>query len=178
MRRCLPLTLLFALGGCIKAPEIVLVDRATALEEQAGGSFKELQEKLERNATTPRPTPLTPEQLEELGLRPAPLADETSLSDMDRVDLLLKQHCVGESKDGTLVGTPDDCLGAADRDLAATLVERVNLARTQLWRWMHDRHPAATPEEMKRSWHEAHLKGVVCDGWVQKSDGGWEAKKC
>ena len=33
-----------ALGavGCLKAPEIVMVDRATALEQQAAGSFDDL----------------------------------------------------------------------------------------------------------------------------------------
>ena len=34
--------------GCIRAPEIVLVDRATALEEQAAGSYSELERKLAR----------------------------------------------------------------------------------------------------------------------------------
>jgi len=178
MRLAFALFGLFTCSGCIKAPEIVLVDRATALEQQAGGSYAELQQKLERNATTPRPTPFTPEQLETLGLRPAPMADETNLSDGDRVDLLLKQRCVGESKHGELVETPADCIGAADRELVATLVERVNLARNQLWRWMHVRRPAASQDELRKSWRDAHLKGVVCDGWVQKDDGSWEAKKC
>jgi hypothetical protein len=169
---------LLCLAGCIRPPEIVLVDRATALEQQAGGSFEELQGRLERMATTPRPTPLTPEQLQTLGIRTAPIVDDSTMTDADRVDLLLKQRCLGEGKDGRLVETDKDCQGAADRDLIATLIERTNGARSQLWRWMHDRRPASSADDMRKAWHDAHLKGVVCDGWIEKADSSWEAKKC
>ena len=172
------LFLAVTLGGCIRPPEIVLVDRATALEQQAAGSYEELEDRLLRVAATPRPTPLSPEQLQSLGIRSPPLVDKTELTDADRVDLYLKQRCVGESRDGTLVETADACQGAVDRELLTTMLERVNLARAQLWRWMHDRRPAVRLEDLRRAWHDAHLKGVVCDGWIQKSDGGWEAKRC
>ncbi|MEO6954009.1 MAG: DUF1318 domain-containing protein, partial [Polyangia bacterium] len=140
-------------SGCIRPPEIVLVDRATALEQQASGSFEELETKLQRNAATPRPIPLTPEQIEAIGIRQQPFVDQSELTDAGRVDLLLKQHCLGEAKDGTIRDTPDACRGAADRDLIATLVERVNLARLQLWRWLHERQPKRSVEELRRAWH-------------------------
>lgn len=165
-------------AGCIRAPEIVLVDRATALEQQALGTYEELEDRLLRVATVPRPTPLSPDDLAALGIRPAPLVDSADLSDADRVDLLLKQRCIGEAMDATLIETADACLGAADRELIATLVERTNRARSQLWRWMAGRAPKRAPDELRRAWREAHLKGVVCDGWIERGTGKWEAKKC
>ena len=96
-----------ALAGCFKPPEIVMVDRATALEQQAAGSFDELERKLDRAGIEPRPVPLTPEQLESLGVRAAPIVDETELTDADRLDGFLIQHCIGEGKDGLLVDTKD-----------------------------------------------------------------------
>ncbi len=164
--------------GCIRPPEIVLVDRATALEQQASGSFDELETELQRNASKPRPIPLTPEQIEAVGIRQQPFVDQSELTDAGRVDLLLKQHCLGEAKDGTLVDTPTACRGAADRDLIATLVQRVNLARLQLWQWLHERQPKRSVEELRHAWHDAHLHGVVCDGWVQHVDDKWGGKGC
>src|SRR5215472_19347577 len=126
--------LLVAVSGCVKAPEIVMVDRATALEQQASGSFDDLERQLDRAAIEPRPVPLTPEQLEALGIRPAPLVDESDLTDADRLDGLLAQHCIGEGKDGLVADTRDACKGAADPGEVQTLIERVNRARRQLWR--------------------------------------------
>lgn len=172
------LLFVFAVGGCIRPPEIVLVDRATALEQQAAGSFTELEERLVRAAIAPRPVPLTPDQLEALGIRPSSVVDSNEVTDADRVDALLKQHCVGESRDGTLADTPDACKGASDHAMALALVERVNRARVQLWRWMHDRRKEAPVEAIRKAWRAAHLAGVVCGGWIERDDGTWEAKKC
>lgn len=185
MKRPLALSLSLALaGGCIRAPEIALVDRATALEQQAAGSFVELERKLARAAIAPQPVPLTPEQLEALGIAPPSLVDRTERTDADRVDDLVKQRCVGEARDGTLVETPDACKGAVDRGAAASLIERTNAARQQLWRWMRERRrpaPGSSPpslEEVRREWRKAHLDGVPCGGWIQGDDGVWEAKRC
>jgi hypothetical protein len=178
MKRVTLLVLAFAPLGCIRAPEIVLVDRATALEQQAGGSFGDLEKKLARSAIAPRPVPLTPEQLEALGIPPPTMVDETDRTDADRVDGLLVQHCVGESKDGTLVETNDACKGATDRAQAMALLERANAARQQLWRWMRERKPEVKLDDVRRAWQKSHAKGVVCGGWLQKDDGGWEEKKC
>ena len=167
-----------ASAGCIKPPEVVLVDRATALEQQAAGSFDELETKLLRIAATPKPTALSPEQLEALGIRAAPIVDDAELSDADRVDDLLKRRCIGEGMDGLLTETPGDCQGAADHDLIVTLTERTNNARLQLWKWMHERKPTVSVEDLRRAWHDAHLHGVVCEGWIQGGNGAWSAKQC
>jgi uncharacterized protein YdbL (DUF1318 family) len=167
-----------ALPGCFKPPEIVMVDRATALEQQASGSFDDIEQKLDRAAIEPRPVPLTPEQLEALGIRPAPLVDESDLTDADRLDGLLAQHCVGEGKDGLVVDTRDACKGAADPQEVQALLERVNHARRQLWRWMHAQRADVPEKELLRAWRENHVRNVVCGGWIEGSDGKWQAKSC
>ena len=164
--------------GCIRAPEIVLVDRATALEQQAGGSFDELERKLMRTGTAARPVPLTPQELEALGIPSPPLVGGEDKSDADATDELLRQHCLGEGADGLLALTPDACKGAIDTEGATALVERVNQARLQLWRWMHERQPNLSAEELRKNWTRLHARGVVCGGWLQREDGGWEDKKC
>jgi len=165
-------------ASCISAGEIVVVDRATALEQQAAGSFEELEQRLTRAALAPQPVPLTPDQLETMGFKSAPLMDRTEMTDADLVDELLRQHCLGEALDGTLADTFDACVGAADRPAAEALSARVNSARRQLWRWMREKKPATTPEEVRRAWRQAHLPGVVCGAWVQNADGKWGEKKC
>jgi hypothetical protein len=173
-----PLALLFAAGGCIHVDAPVILDRATALEEQAAGSFDELEEKLNRAGIAPRPVPLTPEELDALGIRRAELVNDTELTDADKLDRLLRQRCVGEAKDGLVVETPEACKGAMDKDAVGRLLEGTNRARAQLWQWMREERPKASVDDVKRSWRLAHLRGVVCGGWVQKDDGAWEAKKC
>jgi hypothetical protein len=181
MKRHLALSLLFLappLPGCFKPPEIVMVDRATALEQQAGGSFEDLERKLDRAGIEPRPVPFTPEQIEALGIRPAPLVDSSDLTDADRLDGLLVQHCLGEGKSGLIVDTRDACRGGADAEELHTLLERVNRAREQLWRWMHEQRADSSSDELRRAWHDAHLPNVVCGGWVEGSDGKWKEKSC
>jgi hypothetical protein len=166
------------LAGCFKPPEIVMVDRATALEQQAGGSFDELERKLDRAGIEPRPVPLTPEQLETLGIRSAPPTDGAEVTDADRLDGLLVQHCLGEGKDGLIVDTRDSCKGGADSDEVQTLLERENRARRQLWRWMHEKRSNVSAEELQRAWHAEHIRNVVCGGWVEGADGKWQEKSC
>ncbi|MFI5307266.1 MAG: DUF1318 domain-containing protein [Polyangiales bacterium] len=182
MNRLLDLAVVVAcclgLAGCFKPPEIVMVDRATALEQQAAGSFDDLERKLDRAGIEPRPIPLTPEQLEALGIRPAPLVDESELTDADRLDGLLAQHCVGESKDGLIVDTSDACKGAADPDEVQALLERANRARHQLWRWMHEQRSDVPEKALQRAWRENHVQNVVCGGWIEGSDGTWRGKSC
>ena len=177
MKRLAPCALALLLG-CIKAPEIVVVDRATALEQQAGGSFADVEGKLARAAVALGPAPLTKEDLDALGVEPAPLGGGAGPTDADRVDALLRQRCLGEGRDGLLVDTAGDCLGAADRAVVVALVGRTNHARAQLWRWMAAQRPDAPRDALRRTWHEAHARGVVCGGWVQRDDGRWEAKTC
>jgi hypothetical protein len=179
-----PLTAIVALSaaaglaGCFKPPEIVMVDRATALEQQAAGSFDELELKLDRAAIEPRPVPLTPEQLDALGIRPPPLVDESELTDADRLDGLLTEHCIGEGKDGLVADTHEACRGGADTEEIQTLLERVNRARRQLWRWMHEQRSDVSEDELKRGWRQNHIRNVVCGGWIEGDDGKWEGKSC
>jgi hypothetical protein len=178
MKRLIACILMLTPMGCFKAPGIVVVDRATALEQQAGGSFEEVEGDLARHAVEPRPVPLTPDQLESLGLKPTPIVDHTDQTEADRLDGLLRQRCIGEGKDGLLVDTHDDCIGASDRGDAIALLDRTNRARLQLFRWMHASRPGKSSEALRREWREAHAQGVVCRGWMQKDDDTWEAKKC
>jgi hypothetical protein len=178
MTRVFALVLTAGLAGCFKPPEIVMVDRATALEQQASGSFDDLEQKLDRAAVEPRAVPLTPAQLDALGVRSAPLVDESDLTDADRLDGLLAQHCLGEGKDGLIVDTHDACKGATDPQEAQVLLERVNVARRQLWRWMHQQRAEVSQANLERAWRENHLRNVVCGGWIEGADGKWQSKSC
>jgi hypothetical protein len=178
MKRIESTLLLCACLGCVRVGEIVVTDRATALEEQAGGSFEELELKLTRAGIAPRPVPLTPEELEALGIQRVELVNDAELTQGDRLDRLLRQRCVGEGRDGLLVETPDACQGAMDKDAAGQLVDGSNRARAQLWQWLHQERPKSSTEELERAWRAAHHRGVVCGAWWQKEDGSWEAKKC
>jgi hypothetical protein len=173
---------LFALGlaasGCLKVPEIVVTDRVTALEEQAGGSFEELELKLTRAGIGTRPLALTPQQLETLGLRRPEELKNPDLTKLDRLDRLLRRHCVGEGFDGLLVETAEACRGAVDHDELEQLIERTNLARGQLWQWLWSERPKRSLDEVKRAWVITHRQGVVCGAWVQKPDGSWEERGC
>ncbi|SET21393.1 DUF1318 domain-containing protein [Stigmatella erecta] len=174
------LLLLAALAapGCIRAPEIVMVDRATALEEQASGSFQDVERRLARAGMSPAPVPLTPNQLEDLGLQPTPLVENMGKTQADRVDELLRRHCVGEGRDGLLVDTRHSCqAGRLSADDVA-LVERVNRARLQLWQWMQTVRPGVPAGSLRQRWRQLHVEGVVCGGWVESDDGTWGEKKC
>jgi hypothetical protein len=164
--------------GCLKVPEIVVTDRVTALEEQAGGSFEALELKLTRAGIAPRPLPLTPEQLEALGLRRPEELKDPDLTRMDRVDRLLRRHCIGEARDGLLVETAEACRGAVDHDDLEQLIERTNRARAELWAWMGKERPRRTADELRAAWTGTHRQGVVCGAWVQRPDGVWEERAC
>jgi hypothetical protein len=167
-----------ASAGCISAPEIVMVDRATALEEQAAGSFKDVEHRLARAGMSPTPVPLTPNQLEELGLQPTQLVENMGKTQADRVDELLRRHCVGEGRDGLLVDTRRQCQAGRLTADDVALVERVNRSRLQLWQWMRTVRPSVSEEALRRSWQQVHAQGVICGGWVEADDGTWGEKKC
>ncbi|MFP2924891.1 DUF1318 domain-containing protein [Pyxidicoccus sp. 3LG] len=167
-----------AAAGCISAPEIVMVDRATALEEQAAGSFQDVERRLARAGMSPTPVPFTPNQLEELGLQSTPVVETLGKTQADRVDDLLRRHCVGEGRDGLLVDTRRQCLAGRVTTDDAALVERVNRSRLQLWQWMKTVRPGVPEESLRRSWQQVHAEGVVCGGWLQGADGTWGEKKC
>ena len=181
MSRTLAILVLIGSMGCIKSPTIVMVDRGTALEQQASGSYEELERRLDRAAIEPKPVSMTPDQLESLGIRSARSGSGgAQVTDADRVDALLVQHCIGEASDGLLVATPDACRGAADADAIARDIARVNVARHQLWRWMHAQRTGkdVSSEEMRRAWRTVHVANVACGAWIQGDDGQWHAKAC
>ncbi|MEI7703159.1 MAG: DUF1318 domain-containing protein, partial [Deltaproteobacteria bacterium] len=89
MKRLLPSACLLATLACVSAPEIVVTDRATALEQQASGSFDQLERKLTRTGIVPRPVPLTPEELQALGIQTTLIEGEHGSTDADRMDGLL-----------------------------------------------------------------------------------------
>src|SRR5262245_59526793 len=79
-------------AGCVSAPAVGIVDRKTALEQQASGSFRGLEEELEQAGLAPRPAPLTAAQLGAAGVRRQGLevADlEDAGTDAVRTDALL-----------------------------------------------------------------------------------------
>ena len=176
MKPTLAVLTVVAAVGCIKPPTIVMVDRGTALERQASGSFDDLERRLNRMAVEGRAVPLTPDQLEALGLQGP--AEGLSLTEADRVDALLLQHCIGEGADGFLVDTADACRGVADAEQVARAVDRVNLARRQLWAWMHAQRADVPMDDLRISWQKSHAAGVVCGGWIQGDDGKWKGKTC
>ncbi len=178
MKRAIVVFLVMGTMACIKPPDIVMVDRGTALEQQASGSFDEVERRLDRAAVEPKPVSMTPEQLEALGIRPAAPVDGADLTEADRVEVLLVQHCIGEGTDGLLVPTRDACRGAADADEMARAVERVNLARRGLWLWMHDQRTDVPSDDLRRAWRTLHLAGIACGAWIQGDDGQWRAKAC
>jgi hypothetical protein len=166
-------------AGCVSA-NVVIVDKKTALEEQAAGSFRGLEEEAEQAGVLPRPTPVTAAQLSAAGVTVVP--DDTAaqgLPDALRADTLLVQRCIGEAGDGTLVLTADRCTGAIDVPDVNRLLERLNRARRQLWDWMAARAPRRSPDEIRKTWRDVHLSGLICGGQIEREGGGgWETKKC
>lgn len=187
-RGVLALLLLAQGTGCVRAPAVVIVDRKTALEQQASGSFRGLEEELEQAGTSPRAAPLTSAQLAEAGLGEDPGsasaaaddADDTSEVGIDavRTDALLVKRCIGEALDGTLELTIEPCTGTIDVPEVNRLIERVNRERRQLWRWLGERAPGKTPDEVRAAWREVHVEGLICGGQLQRTGSAWEIKAC
>ncbi|HMA95859.1 MAG TPA: hypothetical protein VKP30_24390 [Polyangiaceae bacterium] len=72
--------------------------------------------------------PLTPDQIEALGIKPTPIADDTHDTEVDHADGLPQQHGIGEGNDGFLADTHDDCKGAADQAAAVEHIRGTNSA--------------------------------------------------
>ncbi|MEZ4363006.1 MAG: hypothetical protein R3B48_22635 [Kofleriaceae bacterium] len=167
--------------GCVRAPAVVIVDRKTALEQQAAGSFRGLEEELEQAAVQPRPTPLTGAQLSGAGVE-RPLIEDAAAgeagNDAARTDALLVQRCIGEALDGTLALTIEQCTGTIDVPLVNRLIERVNRERRQTWRWIAEHARGADEAAVRQRWREIHLEGLICGGQQQAGSGAWEVKAC
>jgi hypothetical protein len=179
--RLAPIALAALAAGCIRAPAVVIVDRKTALEQQASGSFRGLEEELEQAGLAPRPAPLTAAQLGAAGIRREGLEatdQDDDGNDAGRTDTLLLKRCLGEALDGALVLTLDPCTGTVDVPQVGRLIERVNRERRQLWRWLAGQAPGKTDDEVRAAWREIHLAGLVCGGQLQVAGGAWEVKRC
>jgi hypothetical protein len=180
------LALLPALSAtaCIHAPDVVIVDRRTALEQQAGGRYGALEEELEQQGVNARPEPFTSGQLAASGWKTgedgqalASLYNELS-ADADRIDQLLVRRCVGEALAGTLAETREPCSGGVDPESVGTLVERANRNRRQVWLYIQARNPSTSLEDVQAAWRERHLTDLVCGGHLQADDGKWTVKPC
>ncbi len=173
------------LVGCIRAPDVVMVDRQTMLEEQLTGELQPLDNTLRELALVPTAVDFTRGQLEAAGVD---LGDDTLtqvtrvhaviLSEMELLDELLVRRCVGEATSGLLEETPATCSGRHNAQRTSASVQRVNRARRQLWQHLHEKDPAAPPDEVRRRWRVKHLDAVVCGAQVQRDDGGWEVRGC
>ncbi len=172
------------LGACVRAPDVFVVDRRTALEAEAAGRFADLEARLERDALAPEPMPLSRAALERAGLRSASTQDAITRfsaalrADADRSDVLLQRRCIGEGLDGLLRPTAKHCQGTVDDAEVVQLVERHNRARQQLWAWLERQAPKTAPTTLRAAWRQRQLERVVCGGWVEVQPGEWREKAC
>lgn len=176
--------LAFGTSGCIQA-SVAVIDRATALEQQAGGEFGPLERDLLQSALSPRATPLTRGAIEASGT-------DTSRTTLDRIlrihalaaddaatlDDLFARQCVGEARDGQVVETPDTCKGGFDAAGATPILQRANRDRRQLWAYLHELRPDAVPADILRTWRAAHRTTAPCGVRWQREDLSWEVKTC
>lgn len=177
------LVLTSALGACV-APNVVVVDQKTALEQQAAGGYPELENQLEQAGMSPAPEPFAREELasgreRRGGGALGELAElyQGSASDADAIDRLLLQHCVGEALSGLLEPRPEECVGSADATEMARLIGRENLHRRQLWQLLAGQQSVSV-DQVSPTWREIHLAQVVCDGLVETATGVWGPKSC
>ena len=166
-----------SLSACL-SPNIVIVDRKTSLEQQAGGSYPTLARELEESGVQPGPVPLTREQIAATASATPPPTDAGEASDSQRVDALLLRRCVGEALDGRLAVTKSTCTGDPDEQELAHLIERANRSRQQTWSYLGSLHEGAKPEAVRAAWRATRLRELICGGQLQRADGTWEQKKC
>lgn len=158
--------------GCIRAPDVIVLDRRTALEEQAAGSYRLLEEELYRSQLVPHPVPLVTEQL------PPSDAPTEPGRDGDQLDRLLVRRCVGEALDGSLVDTRARCSGKVDVPLLLRLIEDGNRQRQQIWARLQSAAKGKSLAEVRAAWRAVHLDNVVCGAQLEVAAGKWEAKSC
>jgi hypothetical protein len=166
-----------SLAGCIKAPEVVIVDRKTALELQAGGHHASAEEKLEQAAIRPGATPFETREAGSTVARSFDRDDEGS-TDADLTESLLEKACIGEGFDGLVVQTPATCAASVDGAAVTSLVERANRHRRQLWQLMVRKQPGLTEAEAARAWRTVHLRDLPCGARIERFPGQFEVKAC
>jgi hypothetical protein len=173
------------LGGCISAPDVVLLDRKTVLEEQASGELHPLENDLREAAIVPKGADFTRAELREAGedMTHGTLSTVVNIhgvirTEADYLDDLLVRRCIGEAFSGLLVETPRTCAGRQKAGRTSEAIQRVNRARRQMWRYLQGKRPGTPEEEVRTTWRRHHLEAVVCDGQVQNEEGEWEIKRC
>lgn len=168
--------------ACV-APNVVVVDQKTALEQQAAGGYPALENDLEQAGMAPAPEALTREEVATGGKRSGGALGELaqlyakSESDADAIDRLLLQQCIGEALSGLLEPRPSECVGAADATEMARLLGRENLHRRQVWELLANEHQVGV-DRVRPTWRENHLQQVVCGGLVETNAGAWGPKSC
>lgn len=183
MNRMLTL-LLLATAGCIKAPDVIIVDRHSLLEEQAGARMPSTEAQVAQAGLSPGPAPLTSGELAKSGWHSDAGHDAIAalysgwVDDAEAIDQLLVRHCVGEADDGTLVSTLDACSGATDVADIGRRLEKANRSRRQIWLYLGQQRPQAREADTRASWRQQRRIALVCGGWWQKDDRAWEAKVC
>ena len=171
------------LPGCIKAPAVVIVDRTTALEQQASGRFVALERELTQAGVSARPQPYTRQQLDAVGWTTPRERDaiarlaEAALRDQERLDGLLLRRCIGEANTGDLIQTRKACQGAVDPTSVARLIVGANRDRRQLWLYLRQT-TRRSDADVRKAWRAVHLIGIPCGAWVQDPAGAWSVKKC
>jgi hypothetical protein len=167
-------------GACIRAPDVVMIDRQTAIEEQAGGGWQPLADELQARAMPPGPEPYTQAGLTEAGVPHDPLGELfAQVAEAESaVDRLLTERCVGEARSGLLVQTPTLCTTRRDAQAVAREIERANRSRRQVWLYLQGRRPEASLEDVRDAWRRQHLVRVLCGVLIEQEPGKWEPKKC
>lgn len=160
-------------SSCIRAPDVIVIDRRTALEEQAAGSYRLLEEELQRAQLVPHPIALPEGQLA------ATERADTLASDTELADRLLVRRCLGEALDGTLVDLRGRCSGKVDVPRLLRIVEETNRQRQQQWTALQAASkPPRSLSEVRQVWHRLHLEDVVCGALIESKPGVWESKQC
>jgi hypothetical protein len=173
------------MSGCIRAPDVVMLDRKTVLEEQASGELLPLANALRESAIVPKGVHFTRGQLEEAGVDLSHDAlgqlvqlQQLPVSEMEHLDGLLVRRCIGEARSGLLVETPDTCAGGPAMIRTSAAIQRVNRSRKQLWRYLYERKPGEQQETIRHLWRQRHITTVVCGGQIQDEEGRWDVKEC
>jgi hypothetical protein len=173
------------MSACISAPDVVMLDRKTVLEEQASGELLPLANALRESAIVPKGVHVTRGQLEEAGvdlnhdaLGQLVELQQLPVSELDYLDNLLVRRCIGEARSGLLVETPETCAGGPATIRTSAAIQRVNRSRKQLWRYLYERKPGEQQETIRRLWRQRHVATVVCGGHIQDDAGRWSVKEC
>jgi hypothetical protein len=174
-----------ATAGCIKAPNVVVLDHKTALEQQAAGEYIDLEAELLQAGLAHKGEDIARSQLEQqqIDLQDSSLGEIARIysavrTDAQWLDSLLVARCIAEGLDGLLQETPERCQQDVDRGELARVIGRANLSRRQIWQVIQKHQPGASLEQVRDTWRGLHLKRVVCGGQIQRAAQNWEQKKC